>query len=305
MITSRLYQSEGDLILMQEMLMQARLQTSDWRYVHIGELIFNYFMVECHLNPGEHIRLWHDAGRLVGYAMLGEDPSFDCQVFPGYEWQGIENEALEWAEGRIQALIQSEGEQWSSPLVSGARQDNAQRIAFLEGNGFRYRGDFTEHNLMRSLDEPIPDLQLPEGFRVRDMTELDNVTDRAAAQCEVWSPWTVGEVSAGDYARFMRLPGYQGELDIVTITPQGVVAAYVNGWIDPLNKIGDFGPVGARRAYRRQGLTRAALLEGLRRMKDLGVRRVCISTGVNNQPARQLYESIGFRIENTYLDYVK
>jgi len=103
----------------------------------------------------------------------------------------------------------------------------------------------------------------------------------------------------------MRLPGYHRELDIVTLAPNGVIAAYVNGWIDPLNKIGDFGPVGALEAYRRQGLTRAALLEGLRRMKAYGMDRVCISTGVSNTPAIQLYQSIGFKIVNRYQDYVK
>jgi ribosomal protein S18 acetylase RimI-like enzyme len=103
----------------------------------------------------------------------------------------------------------------------------------------------------------------------------------------------------------MRLPGYHRDLDVVTVAPDGVIAAYVNGWIDPINRIGDFGPVGARPAYRRQGLTRAALVEGLRRMKAHGMDRVCISTGVSNTPALQLYESIGFRVVNRYLEYIK
>ena len=64
------------------------------------------------------------------------------------------------------------------------------------------------------------------------------------------------------------------------IAPDGVIAAYVNGWLDPVNRIGDFGPVGALPAYRRQGLTRAVLLEGLRRMQAAGMERVCVSTGV-------------------------
>jgi ribosomal protein S18 acetylase RimI-like enzyme len=33
--------------------------------------------------------------------------------------------------------------------------------------------------------------------------------------------------------------------------------------------------------------------------------RVCVSTGVSNAPARRLYESVGFRVVNRYLDYVK
>src|SRR5512139_2199822 len=123
--TSRNYAGERDLEQMQALLMEARRQTDDWRYWHVGELIWSYFMVACHLNPQEFIRLWHDTeGVLIGYAILGEDPSFDC----------------------------------------GVRQDDAQRIAFLEQNGFR-PGEYAEVNMLRSLAEPIPTATLPAGYQ--------------------------------------------------------------------------------------------------------------------------------------------
>jgi GNAT superfamily N-acetyltransferase len=154
------------------------------------------------------------------------------------------------------------------------------------------------------LSEPIPDLPIPKGYQVREL-ELDEISDRAAVEREVWLPWTVGNVSTDDYTCLMSLPGYQRDLDVVTITPEGVIASNVNGWIDPVNRIGDFGPVGARQAYRRKGLTRLALLEGMRRMKAHGMDRVCVSTGETNTPALNLYTSIGFKVVNRYLDYVK
>ena len=101
----------------------------------------------------------------------------------------------------------------------------------------------------------------------------------------------------------MGLPVYDRELDVVAVSPDGVIAAYVNGWIDPLNRIGDFGPVGARPDYRRRGLTRAVLLECLRRMRDRGMDRVSVSTGETNLAAIRLYESIGFRVVNRYLEF--
>jgi ribosomal protein S18 acetylase RimI-like enzyme len=304
-LTSQPYESEQDLLNMQSLLMDARSRTDDWHYAHIGELLFNFFMVLCHLDPRKHIRLWHDAtGRLAAYAMLGEDPAFDFQVLPEYEWTGIETKALTWADARLVELRRQDAKLWGGGLVSGSRQDNLKRIAFLEQNGFRQGGEFSEVNMLRRLDEPIPDVDLPAGCRVREVAEND-IPDRAAAYREVWQPWTVGNVTDEDYALFMRLPGYHRDLDVVTVASDGVVAAYVNGWIDPINGIGDFGPVGARPAYRRQGLTRAALVEGLRRMKAHGMDRVCISTGVSNTPALRLYESIGFRVVNRYLEYIK
>jgi ribosomal protein S18 acetylase RimI-like enzyme len=236
---------------------------------------------------------------------LGEDPSFDFQVLPEYEWSGIETEAMVWAETRLTELRKRDAQRWSGNFASGARQDNAKRIAFLEQHGFRYRGEFAEVNMLRSLDEPIPEAALPTGCQVRAIAEVGETSTRAAAEREVWFPWPVGNISDDDYARLMRMPGYHRDLDVVAVTPDGVIAAYVNGWIDPVNRIGDFGPVGALPAYRRQGLTRATLLGGLRRMKARGMNRMCISTGVSNMPALRLYESIGFKIVNKYLDYMK
>ena len=74
---------------------------------------------------------------LVGYAVLGEDPSLDRQVLPEYEWSGIEAEAMAWAEARVAELRERDAQRWGGPIVSGARQDNEKRIAFLEQHGFR------------------------------------------------------------------------------------------------------------------------------------------------------------------------
>jgi ribosomal protein S18 acetylase RimI-like enzyme len=269
-------------------------------------LQFAFFMVLCHLDPQQHIRLWHDpAGGLIAYAILGEDPSLDWHVSPDHEWTGIESQALVWAEARVAELRAQDPEAWGGPLVSGCREDNAVRLRFLEGNAFRYRGDFAEVNMIRFLRDPIPEAPLPSGYHVRQVSETAEIAQRAAAQREVWLPWTVGNVTDEDYARFMRLPGYDRDLDLVAATPEGGIAAYVNGWVDSVNRIGDFGPVGALPAFRRRGLTRAVLLEGLRRMRSHGMDRVCISTTATNTPARGLYESIGFRIVNRYLDYMK
>jgi len=303
---TRLYQTDDDVVKMLDLLRQARARTNDWHYWHVGELAFSFFMVACHLDPCEHIRLWHaEDGRLAGFAILGEDPSFDCQVMPEHEWCGIEEAALEWAECCLAEKRKTGAQEWSSDLVAWARLDDTRRIDFLEQRGFRYRGEFAEVNMLRSLDQPIPEPTLPDGYHVRAFAGETEIEEHAAIQREVWQPWSVGNISAEDYALFMRLPCYQRELDVVTVTPGGTIAAYVTGWSDPLNRIGDFGPVGARPAYRRQGLTRAALLESLKRMKTQGMERVCVSTGIANEAARNLYESVGFRIVNRYLDYAK
>lgn len=291
---------------MLDLLREARFRTDDWHYPHIGDLVFWFFIMAVHLTPQEFIRIWHDEkGKLIGYAILGEDPSFDCQVLHEYEWCGIEEEALAWAETRLVELRAHDAYQWGGNLVSGSRQDNAKRISFLEQHGFQIGGEFSEVNMICSLSGNLPEVVVPAGCQVRALAAEGELSNRAAAHRQVWQPWTVGNVSDDDYATFMRLPSYDRELDVVAIAPDGVIAAYVNGWVDPVNRVGDFGPVGARTEYRRQGLTKAVLLECMQRMQRRGVGRVSVSTGETNEPALRLYESVGFRVVNKFLEYVK
>src|SRR4051812_4501468 len=117
-LTSRFYETEHDIQQMQRMLMEARSRTDDWHYWHVGDVMWGFFLVTCHMSPQEHIRLWHDAaGTLVGYAVLGEDPSFDCQVLPAYEWSGVESEAMAWAQARLTELRMRDAKRWGDNLV--------------------------------------------------------------------------------------------------------------------------------------------------------------------------------------------
>ena len=292
-----------DLTQMQGLLMEARSRTDDWHYEHVGELLWWYFMIACHLSPADHIRLWHnDFGSLVAFAMLGEDSALDLQVLPEYEATAIGAEAVQWAQMRLDELRATVPDSWPRPLMCGTQESNEERIAFLEWHGFR-AGAWAEVSMLCDLSDSLPDPSLPTGFSLRSAADGFDITDRAGAQRDVWQPWPVGNVSAEEYALMMRLPGYQPDLDVVAVAPDGAIAAYVNGWIDPVNRIGEFGPVGAREAYRRRGLTRAVLLEALRRMKKHGMNRVYLTTGVSNVPARGLYSSVGFRVLNTYREY--
>jgi len=303
--SSRPFQSQDDLLQMYRLLMQGRLQTNDWHYPHIGDLAFWFFMVQCHLDPQQFIRLWHnEAGKLVGYAILGEDPTFDCQVLPGYEYGGIEDKALAWVKRCLDELRREDAARWGGKLVSGSRQDDALRIAFLEKHGFKPGGEFSEVNMICRLDGEVREAALPHGCEVRSYAGLAELTNRVGAQRDVWLPWTVGEVSDEDYAGFMNLPGYESALDVVAVAEDGVIAAYVNGWNDDTNHIGDFGPVGTRQAYRRRGLAKAALVECMRRMQAMGMDRVSVSTTMTNEPAIRLYESVGFRVVNRFIEYV-
>jgi mycothiol synthase len=137
---------------------------------------------------------------------------------------------------------------------------------------------------------------------VRAVAGEHEAANRALAQRQAFPMLRVTDEG---YAQLMRTLEYERELDIVAVASDGTIAAYAMVWLDRDNRIGDFGPVGARPAFRRRGLTRAVLLEGLRRMKARGADTAIVSTVESNVAAIPLYESIGFRRAGREMDYAK
>lgn len=300
----RPYRRRQDLADMRALLMEGRAREGNGDYPHVGLLAWSVFLVDRHLGLRRHLRLWHDGPRLVAYALLGEDPAFDWQILPGCEGWGIDEEALAWAQGLAAELRAEDPARWSGPLIATSRDDDAARLGFLARHGFDYRGESAEVDLVRPLEEAFRPGPLPSGWRVRGL-HAGEVPARAAAHRAVWQQWAEGDVAAADYAALVRMPGYRRSLDIVAVGPGGDIGAYANCWLDPVNRVGDFGPVGAVPTWRRRGLTRAVLREGLRRLRAAGMKQAIVSTGVGNTAARSLYESVGFVPIGHHLDFVK
>lgn len=61
-----------------------------------------------------------------------------------------------------------------------------------------------------------------------------------------------------------------------------------------MNKVGLVEPVGTHPDFRRMGLARAVMLEGLRRMQAYGMQSVMIASSAENVASRTLYDGLGF-----------
>ena len=72
--------------------------------------------------------------------------------------------------------------------------------------------------------------------------------------------WYPSKVTLEAYRRMRSVSDYTPELDIVVVAPDGTFAAYCICWLDPVNKIGEFEPVGTRETFRGKGLGKAVML---------------------------------------------
>lgn len=115
--------------------------------------------------------------------------------------------------------------------------------------GFR-RYRLFEHLTERSLLAAIPAPALPEGFTIRAAT-MDDAERLAAVRN---SAFDAGRSAAAFREEVMRKPGYHPERELLVVAPGGQVAAFTVTWLDELNKVGHFEPVGTHRGFRRRGL---------------------------------------------------
>ena len=84
-------------------------------------------------------------------------------------------------------------------------------------------------------------------------------------------------------------PNYRKDLAVVVVGPSGDFVSFCGMWYDKYNNFGYVEPVATDPDYRRRGLGRAAVLEGIRLCSKLGATVAYV--GSDNP----FYLSLGFR----------
>ena len=232
-------------------------------------------------------QLWWDASRLVGVAWPADD-RVDLLVHPHYRM--VEDDMLAWAEQRRGAPPRD----LAQPLMVqawGYDQDTA-RIELLWRRGYQ-RGDTSLVTLAMLLDTSVPEPLVPPGYTLRPVQGEADLERRVAVHRDAFAP---SRMTIANHRRVMQAPTYRPQLDLVVVAPDESFAAFGIFWLDEQNRIGLVEPLGCHPHHRRRGLSRALLCAGLHRLVELDATMAYVTTGGSNDAARQLYESVGFRM---------
>jgi ribosomal protein S18 acetylase RimI-like enzyme len=175
------------------------------------------------------------------------------------------------------------------------RDDDQERRWLAEAHGFL----LDEHERYVVLRHPLGDLApvpaLPEGFALRPLAG----EREAAAYAELHRAAFESAAMTADWrARTLRMPQYRPDLDLVVVAPDGALAGFCVGWLEPARRVAQVEPIGVHPRFQQVGLGRALLLEMLRRFKACGADSALVETDVERTPARRAYESAGFRQEH-------
>jgi predicted N-acetyltransferase YhbS len=139
------------------------------------------------------------------------------------------------------------------------------------------------------LPDPFPEIVLPGGFRLKSLQENN---DLHKIHRVLWRGFDhEGEPSPdGMEGRRKMQSGFNfcKDLTIVVEAPDGQFVSYAGTWYEPINRYAYVEPVATDPDYRRRGLGRAAVLEGIRRCGALGATIAYVGSDL------AFYRALGF-----------
>ncbi len=250
-----------------------------------GELAWNQAL--SYDRPAENpAAVWQEAGHITAFGWIEQPSGLMLLVDPRFP--ELAAEVLSWAETVA-----------AKPLEISAADTETAVTRVLRERGYRAADGPYFSCLSRALADcdvraaPRVQTQLPAGFQIREVTDLD-------AQ-----GWVDAHVLAFPGSRFdlarrrylTTVPLYDRRFDLAAFAPEGRLAAYCLGWYDEQNKTGEFEPVGTHPGHRRAGLAAAVCAAVLGRFRAAGGERAVVNArGDAAYPApKALYESLGFR----------
>lgn len=252
-------------------------------------------------DPQRNVRLWRDAAGLAAYIWV-EPP--DYVQFEVRTDLGGDSALLSELFNCGEQCCRPAGGGTAATISTTVLASDLARISAAKANGYGRMEQRYGLFYRRSLDVPIPENDLPAGFRVRYATETD-IAERVACHRDAWSVWGPSSFNEATQRWLRRAPEFDQTLDLVVEAPEGTFASCCLVWADPSNAAGHFEPVGTRPAFTGRGLAREMLFEGMRRLRRRGIETAYVSTAGHNERARVLYESVGFERFETELWYEK
>lgn len=296
----RQFDPGSDIVLIRDFIASLVSRVGQELVMHIGDWLWQLHLREDRLPAArDNLRIWAgEDGQILGFCWFKMN-HMEFHVDPNTSPAGeIEREMLAWAISR-QAVDKDES---GTELFADAFERDARKISILTDLGFRVtsedRYDFFRQNLRSGRFE----VSVPSGAVVRAVDFDREMEDRVAIHREVWHP---SRFTAKSYAAVRAAPGFMPELDLVAVAPDGSIAAYCICWYDPVNRIGEFEPVGARERFRRQGYGLAIMHEGLRRLQAIGATDAIVLSSATNSASHGLYSQSGFTVEGQYHSYAR
>lgn len=260
----------------------------------------------------------NDQAALIGMGHLhfSNDPDeqgfrTSFHVHPDWRGQGVEDLILARLEAGARERI-SEARSENVYFGTGLREHDVQAQHAAERAGMREIRRFwlmTRENLDELPAPHFPTGLVARPFRIGE----DDEPSRCAVNDAFSEHFGYTEETPETWNHFIYSPRFRPDLSVVVEEPRSheIVGYSLNmvnpheharlgtrrGWVEIL---------GVRRAYRRQGLGEATLIQGMRHMRAAGMDHAALGCDAENTTgATRLYFRVGFKVHRTTVLYFK
>jgi len=233
------------------------------------------------------IGIWEEDGVMAAVStyesILGE--AF-FQFHPAYKH--LKHDLLDYAEKNLYATSK-DGRKTLLVFINDMDEDF---IALVKARGYEKNNAESRVMCQFVIPDPFPSISLPNGFR---LTSLADDCDWAKVHRIIWRGFNhEGEPPAGEEElesrrKMFDTPTARRDLKIAVQAPSGNFASFCGMWYEPVNRYAYVEPVATDPDYRRMGLGKAAVLEGIRRCGSLGA---TVAYVISDQ---EFYKAIGFK----------
>lgn len=300
-VVSRIYNNNEDFTSAMRFLYESFKRTNSYQ---------NWFpdRFENSLDKGsvplvDDIRIWEEVNdeaiptKMTIVAMANPEGSrersdYFIQIDPAYSF--LEREILEWIEGHF--LKSKKDRVNREKLKIHTIEGNSTRESLLTELGYK-EGEISGYLRLRPVVLSIPDSDCPKGFEIRSIRGRSDYDQLMSATRLVFGhgEWLNAEL----YEGITRRSFYKQDLDLVAVTPDGTFASFCTFRIDPISRITSLEPMGTLPNYRRRGLAKALIYEGLERSMKYNPSLFYIGAA-DTPAANRLYDSVGFTVKFAY-----
>jgi hypothetical protein len=231
------------------------------------------------------IGLWEDNDKIVGIAtfdtILG---NAYCLAFPDYSY--LKKDMVIYSKSNLRG---EKGFGIVIPDTDLLFQDIAAELGFIATPD-------KENDSVFYIDKTSTSYTLPSGFRI---TSMKDTYDRYKYRSVLWKGFNHELKGEGELKYSaetdksvddeMLRPSVNLNLKIAVVNKEGDFVSYCGMWYEPEAGFAIIEPVATDPAYRKVGLGKAAVLEGIKRVGQLGAKIAFVGSH------QQFYYSIGLR----------
>ena len=213
------------------------------------------------------------------------------QFHPAYRHLRVE--MVDYAEENFWGRRKKDGSKYLCAFVN---DNDTEFQALVKARGYEKKAEYNRPLAKFAIPNPFPKIELPDGFR---LTSLAEGCDWAKVHRVLWRgfgnegdpPMTNDDLE--DRRKMFETPKPRRDLKIAVQASDGNFVAFCGMFYELTNRYAYVEPVATDPDYRRLGLGKAAVLEGIRRCGELGAKVAYVGSNLN------FYLSIDFEVIHT------